>query len=550
MIPRALVACLLLIFTGVYRFNTLGGSLGGFDNDHFVSFAYAKQVQAGEQPLQDFAGLNLQGAWPSLTYEISAFAQQRFGDNLRSEAIIAVAGVSLAAAFTFLTASLLAPIGWAALATVLSVFMAPTLYNYPKVLVLSAASLLMVLYAQRPSPRAIAVSALLTAAAFLFRHDLAVYAAVGTLMACVAAERSVRALTTVALYVALTLALLAPSLWYVHRHEGLVRYVQAGMDMSRREVARTDLEEWPQFTVPTAGLDVAGFFNVEANSLAWLYYMAHLLPFAVGFAVWRGTLESGRPAAGRAALAIAGMTAFSVPLLVRNNPAVRLADVGPLVAVGTAVACHALWRRRAGEARWGRVIRPALLVVLLAGTVLSTTAVGVVQHQLAVSGLTESPVRVGRRTAHVWDELGALPAESLVQPVSEGPLAVSQYLNACTAPADRVVMMAYQPDILPLAGRMFGAGRLSIIPGFALLEYHQRELVGWWRQQRVPVVLVEYQELSEPGSSTAPIVTEYLLANYKPIGAFTLSGDRTLQVFGRQDAQMGVRRSDGLPCLR
>ena len=88
MLVRAIVAILLLVFTGVYRFNNLGGTLGGFDNDHFVQFAYAKQVQAGERPLRDFAGLGLQGAWPSLTYAISAFAQERFGDNLRSEAVV------------------------------------------------------------------------------------------------------------------------------------------------------------------------------------------------------------------------------------------------------------------------------------------------------------------------------------------------------------------------------------------------------------------------------------------------------------------------------
>jgi hypothetical protein len=54
----------VFLFTGLYRFNTLGGTYGGFENDHFVPFAYAKQVQAGDQPLRDFSGLGLQGAWP------------------------------------------------------------------------------------------------------------------------------------------------------------------------------------------------------------------------------------------------------------------------------------------------------------------------------------------------------------------------------------------------------------------------------------------------------------------------------------------------------
>ena len=38
------VAVLLFGWTFLYRFNTLGGALGGFDNDHFVRVMLAKQV--------------------------------------------------------------------------------------------------------------------------------------------------------------------------------------------------------------------------------------------------------------------------------------------------------------------------------------------------------------------------------------------------------------------------------------------------------------------------------------------------------------------------
>src|SRR5688572_16874503 len=51
---RVAGALALVVFTASYRFNTLGGALGGFDDDHFVHFVYAKQVEAGEQPLRDF----------------------------------------------------------------------------------------------------------------------------------------------------------------------------------------------------------------------------------------------------------------------------------------------------------------------------------------------------------------------------------------------------------------------------------------------------------------------------------------------------------------
>ena len=138
-VVTALGIVLLMVFTALYRFNTLGGALGGFDDDHFVHFAYAKQVQAGEQPLRDFDGLGLQGARPSLTYEASAAAQSLLGNNLRSEALLTAGALALAAALTFHAASLGAAPGWAFAATVLTVLLAPKLYTYPKVLLLAAA---------------------------------------------------------------------------------------------------------------------------------------------------------------------------------------------------------------------------------------------------------------------------------------------------------------------------------------------------------------------------------------------------------------------------
>ena len=116
-LSRTIVVVLLIGFTCLYRFNTLGGRFAGFDNDHFVPFAYAKQVQAGDQPLRDFSGLGLQGAWPSLTYEVSALGQEWLGNNLRSEAIVTVSAVALAAALTFAAASMLSNAFWGVLAT-------------------------------------------------------------------------------------------------------------------------------------------------------------------------------------------------------------------------------------------------------------------------------------------------------------------------------------------------------------------------------------------------------------------------------------------------
>ena len=63
----AWVAAAVAFVAFIYRFNTLGGSLGGFDNDHFIYLIRTDMLLAGEQPLRDFVDAELRGAWPALT---------------------------------------------------------------------------------------------------------------------------------------------------------------------------------------------------------------------------------------------------------------------------------------------------------------------------------------------------------------------------------------------------------------------------------------------------------------------------------------------------
>src|SRR4029434_7940258 len=64
-----LIALLLASFAFLYRFNALGGALGGFDNDEFQMLTRVDLILAGEQPLRDFADGEMRGVWPSLSYE-------------------------------------------------------------------------------------------------------------------------------------------------------------------------------------------------------------------------------------------------------------------------------------------------------------------------------------------------------------------------------------------------------------------------------------------------------------------------------------------------
>src|SRR4029450_13209147 len=154
-------------------------------------FGHAKRVPGDDQPLRDFAGIGLQGVWPSLTFELSAMAQTWLGNQLRSEGLLTVTGIAAAAVLTFLAAVHIAPIWIAMSAAMLGAFLGTRLYNYPKVLVLGAAVLVIARYAQRASLAGVAALAVVTVVGFLFRHDFAIYVGIGSIAVMIAAAGSI-----------------------------------------------------------------------------------------------------------------------------------------------------------------------------------------------------------------------------------------------------------------------------------------------------------------------------------------------------------------------
>ena len=100
----ALAAAVIGTLAFLYRFNTLGGALGGFDNDHFTRLARADALLQGQQPLRDFVDAELRGAWPALTYQSSAWAQEIGGRTLLPEAYLMASLLTIAHVIVFLLA--------------------------------------------------------------------------------------------------------------------------------------------------------------------------------------------------------------------------------------------------------------------------------------------------------------------------------------------------------------------------------------------------------------------------------------------------------------
>ena len=544
-IPRpvviSIVAILLFGWVFLYRFNTLGGAYGGFDNDHFLHFVHAKQVEAGEQPLRDFLDAGLQGARPSLTYELSAAAQRYLGDNLRSEALLTASGMALAAAVTFVAAAVLAPWPWALIAVMPSVWLAPKLYGYPKVLVTAMAAWLIVGTRGLPTWRRTAAMSVCTAAAFLFRNDYAVYCAVGfgalMLVSTTASwrERVQRALG----YAVITGVLLAPSLWWIQHYRGVGEYVRNALEMSRSEYRRTQIG-WPVFSLDEVR-SAMGLFETDTNAAAWLYYLFVAVPvLATGIAVRQAVRDDQRTGRAAAIIALSLMTMALWYSFLRGNLAGRLGEMGPPVVV---LAAWLLAQATTRQRPWPHVLLtgPVAIVTLLI-TIVCTWHLGSVAGELRSARLLE-PLDLVARTRQAAQDLAAMP-RALREAEAAGRMQASDYLYRCTRPSDRVIAIGYYADVLAFTERLFAAGRATFVIVYYMDERYQRETLAALKSQSVPIVLAgreldlhEYRALAD-----------YIHTQYDNHGE-VISSQGPLRVWTRRGLTGTPDGPNGLPCF-
>jgi len=243
-------ATAVFVATFLFRFLTLE-----FMNDHFVHLSRGRQILLGEVPVRDFfdPGLFLQ-------YYASAAALMLSGGTLFGEAILTVSLIALGGALTFLMAARLsASLSLGLLAAVAAISIGPRLYGYPKVFLFVLALACGWRYARDRSTRRLFVMALVTAVAFLFRHDHGVYIGISMTGLLVLLDWGAmpRALSTFGRYLAFTALLLLPFGIFIQSTTGVVPYLRgSGPQMTE---LTTPVFVWPRFAVaasePAAGLN-------------------------------------------------------------------------------------------------------------------------------------------------------------------------------------------------------------------------------------------------------------------------------------------------------
>ena len=228
------------ILTFVYRYL----SFEDFSNDHFVHLATAQQMVLGALPVRDFVERGI-----PLMATISALGQIALGESLRSELVIIAAAYAAAASLTFVVAAWLSrSIVVAVMATLVPVLAYPISYSYPKLLAPAIGFLAAWSYVRQPSTARLLLVAAAIVMAFLLRHDLCLFVAVGFTVLLAAQHGLSRTwIVETGRAAALALLLVSPYLLWVQAYQGVGNYVRQEMAMWRREAQKANWWQMPRY---------------------------------------------------------------------------------------------------------------------------------------------------------------------------------------------------------------------------------------------------------------------------------------------------------------
>ena len=515
----AVVAGLLIFgFSWFYRFNDPGGTFAGLTDDHFFYVVRGWQILFGDLPVRDFVD---HGA--PLYYYVAA-AVQWFERGTFSEIAFSVTMLSAAAALTFaLAARASGSIAWGALAAFVQVLLEPRFYNYPKLLVYTMAIPLLWRFADRPDAWTRFWLAVVTAIAFLFRHDHALFIAIAffALLIVTSGARWRDALRHALLYSAVTLALLTPYLLFIQLNGGIGMYFRDAAAWAARDRARAPVV-WPA---------------LGDDFVAWMFYLELALPIVALLAL-SASRDGFRPQWPHAIPKLAAVAVLGLALnagFLRHPLEARLADPSVphaiLLAWLMAAAVRAITGRASLPVRVGLVA-----FAIFAASVLIVGLGNRTPIRLQKAGLTDGMADAIERAGRVRDQLREdwELASWRDRPGHSELIDLSLYLNACTAPGDRILMQQYAPQVLALARRAFAGGHADLRPGFFTTREAQELTLARLQRQRVPVVLLESGDSYAQFRESFPLVTAYLDE------AYTLAGTR---VFDRRfDVQLFVRK--------
>jgi hypothetical protein len=518
-------------------------TLRSLTNDHYLYLAWAQQVLLGELPERDFVdpGIPLQGL---LSAAAQAVAPSPASEGTLTTAMLAVAAFATCVGVAWLTRSVTA----GALAALFQILAQPRLYSYPKILVPAVFLVLALAYAHRPRTRALLMMAMWIALAFLLRHDLGAYVAVGGAATVALSGGTIqrRAIECARLTAAVLLILL-PYFIYVEWNNSIVEHLRASFEYGKAEVHLFGFE-WPVFTLG-ASTDEGLVVWTREDATAFLFYATYILvPLSPLVLVRRAYRADAATRAVVIALAVVG--AFYAAIILRHPLVGRVQDLAATHAILGAWCLMGLVRliresRSPAHLPW-RVALGGGVAVVLAASVLSLDALAEMRVQLREAKLLDPPRQIVERTVRA--AAGPEWPWPIYWPAGPVPPVVD-YLHACTRPDQRVWVTWPSSEYFYFARRGFGAGHALLpVPHSYTTARDQELMIARLESHQVPVVLIN--ETTRPEFSMAyPRVDQYLNTGYVAVGEFTIrDGSRVLIAVRRELTSKGVYGEHGWPC--
>ncbi len=560
-------AVAIFAFVWLLRFNDPGGSFAGLTDDHFFYLIRGWQILFGDLPVRDFVD---HGA--PLYYYVAAAVQMALGRGTFSEVLFSSAMLGLSASLIFwlsarASGSILLGLAGAAFFVCLD----PRFYNYPKFLTYLAAIPLLWAFADKPDERPRLWLAVVTVVAFLFRHDHGVFIAIAMAVLLLQLRHLpwTERLRHAAIYAVLVLVMLAPYLWFIERHGGLANYLEQASAWADRDRDRAPVVFPGVFDNPDGVADEtkaatgAGrvVWVMRDNMVAWIFYTEIALPFFALFVLWMSS-DGGRPGwqHARAKLATVAVLAILLDAFFLRSPLeARLADPSVPLAILLSWLLMAVPRMLVGAGSLAPAAQARPLLVrglLLTGcAAIAFILVGTLSRdfydRLDSSSMAERwgrpperAVEIARQLTNEWDLRTWEDRKDRADLIT-----LSMYVNACTAPIDRVLVQGYLPQVLALARRAFAGGHADLRPGFFGTPGAQRLTVERLRRQSVPIMLLDTGQSLENFRSSFPLVTTYIDNRYQLAGTHEFDGRFGISLFVRKDLKpAGTWGPLGWPC--
>jgi hypothetical protein len=534
-----------------------------YDTNFYVLWE-AIALMAGDHPYRDF----FQFGSPLLT-AVTTLVQWAVGYRLIGEFAIHWAFLIASVLAGFHLAVRLSRSVTAALITSLLVVAAlaatPT-FSFPKLFFYPVAVLLGWWYMDRPGVRRAAALGLITAVAFLYRHDHGVYIGVASVLAFVLARVTTPALRSwataireVAAYGVIAAVVIAPWAAVVEANEGFADYVRM-----RAEWNRTWAPDRSAFLILSdfnpAPVLQGRPFNDDEPLAQWLppreaaeHWLAQISLVVPILVILSSALEvvrrrrRGLPIDVETCRPIlaAGLALIVADRLFRQDS--YFLSSMPLTA---ALGAGLLARPQAGTHLW-RAVRSAIGIAFLLVTTLAV--LGFVDElwllepvkiaDIPISQLVSSPPIDGFQPASaarelepaVWNEMDADRKQRVMM----------RYMHDCTRDGDRILVTGSTPyQVGYYVNRPIAGGHLQWHHRWRSDPAHEMQSLGLIERQSVPFAFSTHDPVLDDFKAY-PRIHEYLSKNYQEV-----EGSNGLLLVDRRREATGTFGRVAFPCFR